>query len=145
MYSSLETGSTSTGSPSHWSGHDRLHFIIGLSPPAGSLVLLDDLEGPAHRRMDAAEVRHDLAGPVALGRRDGGAPLRVVLDAADRRRAVAELGGVEIERAAEARRAVGQREGRARGPGTGELAGRDRVVDRQPAVGVGEGQVGAEL
>src|SRR4051795_294584 len=115
MYSSLETGSTSTGSPSHWSGHDRLHFIIGLSPPAGSLVLLDDLEGPAHRRMDAAEVRHDLAGPVALGRRDGGAPLRVVLHTTDRRDPVAELTGVELDRIAEARRAVGDRERRAGG------------------------------
>src|SRR5437588_12620955 len=33
MYSPLEDGSTSTGSPSHWSGHDLLHLIISDESP----------------------------------------------------------------------------------------------------------------
>src|SRR3954469_15227868 len=61
MYSSLETGNTSTGRPSHWSGHDRFHLITPL-PRSLSRVgfdwlgLLDDLERAAHARVDAAEV-----------------------------------------------------------------------------------------
>src|SRR3954447_24390158 len=110
--SSFEHGSTSTGSPSHWSGQDRLHFSMSLSlllDPWGQ-GSLDDFEGTSHRGVDAAEVGHDLAGAVARGGRDGGAPLGLVLDPADGRRAEAELRRVEVERPAEAGLAVGQRE-----------------------------------
>src|SRR3954454_11706167 len=127
-YSSFDTGSTSSGSPSHWSGQDRLHLIIPSPLRFGGtqtranlnvarvdyLLLLDDLERAAHRRMDAAVVGDDLAGLVAVGLIDRDRPRRLVLDAADRRRAEAELRRVEVDRAPEARGAVGQRE---RGPG----------------------------
>src|SRR5947208_13341944 len=85
MYSSFDAGRTSTGRPSHWSGQVFFQLITALFP-----LLLNDLERAAHRRVDAAEVRDDLPGRVALGRRDRDGPLRLVLDAADPRHAVAE-------------------------------------------------------
>src|SRR5947199_1965755 len=39
MYSPLEHGSTSTGSPSHWSGHDLFHLIILATPLSGCLLV----------------------------------------------------------------------------------------------------------
>src|SRR4051812_29995789 len=95
--------------------------------------------------MDAAEVRDDLARPVAVRRGDGEAPARLVLDAADLGHAIAELRRVEGELAPQARLAVGQRERRAGVPETWELAGRDRVVDADAGVGVRERQVRPEL
>src|SRR4051812_30534941 len=87
--SSFEHGSTSTGSPSHWSGQDRFHFsILSLPVPCSTCVRpsgvgsLDDLEGTSHRRVDPAVVRDDLTGAIARGRRDRRAPLRLVLDPA---------------------------------------------------------------
>src|SRR3954451_13993770 len=46
MYSSLETGRTSTGSPSHWSGQDRLHLIIGCVPLLVSASYSTTLKAP---------------------------------------------------------------------------------------------------
>src|SRR3954453_14192937 len=78
MYSSFDAGRTSTGGASPCSGPVFFHLITALLP-----LLLNDLERASHRRVDAAEVRDDLPGRVALRRGDRDGPLSLVLDTAD--------------------------------------------------------------
>src|SRR5918992_2467821 len=87
------------------------------------------LERTSHRGVDAAEVGDDLARLEALLARDRQVPLERLLGGADRRGADAELGRVEVDRAAGAGRPVRERIGGPGRPEAREAAGGDRVID----------------